>query len=303
MSAYSRGTSITGLAVQLPDGGSVSYANSADANGEFRTTQNYNISSGTYSAITLEGIPTTKDIVTEVTMQGTKTGPDNGQISFAIDGITHGTATVTVYVDGGQALSRAIVIGTAPSTGSSGSSGTPGSPGIGAPTTGPATTASTDGKVSLTGTNLEGAGLLAVAVQGTVPAGWSLSGKIYAVTPEGREFDPAAVISFRLPSADATATLARYGNGAWTPVPSKVEGDRITATVTRAGSYTLLVPVTTAAPVATTTAADPSATTTGGSVTTTSGTPVTTTPPAAPVTPLLPVIALAIFIIGWKRRS
>jgi hypothetical protein len=66
------------------------------------------------------------------------------------------------------------------------------------------------------------------------PAGPS-PGSAYAVTPEDRDVCPAAVLSFRLPSADTPATIARYENGAWTPVPSKIEGDRITATVSRAG--------------------------------------------------------------------
>ena len=304
VSAYSRGTEWTGLSVRMPDGVSASLSNNADANGEFRTTEARNISSGTYAAITLDGraASATERVVTEVTMQGTKTGPDNGRITFGIEGVTHGTATVTVYVDGRQELSRTIAIGggiSSPTTTTqgSGSGGTGGSPsGLfpTEPTSGPATTASTDGKASLTGTDLEGAGLLGITLQGTVPAGWSLSGKTYAVTPEGREFDPAAVLSFRLPSADTTATLARYENGAWTLVPSKIEGDRITATVSRAGTYALLIPASSAAPVVTTT--------TAAAATTTSAVPVTTTSTAAPVAPLLPVIALAILTLGWKGR-
>jgi len=288
VSAYSKGTEWTGLAVQMPDGASASLSNSADANGEYRTTQSYNISSGTYSAITLDGraASTTRDIIAEATMRGTKTGPDNGRITFGIEGITHGTATVTVYVDGSQALSRTITIGSAPSSGSSGS------PEAGTPTTGPSPVASTDGKASLTGADIEGAGLLSVTVQGTVPAGWTVSGNAYAVTPEGRAFDPAATLSFRLPAAEATATLARYEDGAWTPVPSVVEGDLITAPVSRAGTYALLVPT---SPAATTTSGDP--------VSTTTADPTATTPTATPVAPLLPVIALAILIFGWKRKG
>ncbi len=300
VSAYSSGTDWTGLSVQMPDGASVSLSNNADANGEFRTTQARNISSGTYTAITLDGraAPTTERVVTEVTMQGIKTGADNGRISFAIDGITHGTATVTVYVDGREALSRVVTIGSGSSPGTSGGSSSGG--GTSTPAPGPATISSTDGKASITGTGIEGAGLLAVAVQGTVPAGWSPDGKAYAVTPEGREFDPAAVLSLRLPSENATATLARYENGAWTPVPSKVEGDRITAPVPRSGSYVLLVATPAAEPTVTAmttiTAAPPTQTTT-------QVTSATTTPAAAPVAPLLPVAALAILmVLGWKRK-
>jgi len=302
VSAYSKGTAWTGLSVQMP-GRAISLSNDADANGEFRETQNYNISSGTYDTITLDGraAPTSGSITAELTMMGTKTGPDNGRITFGIEGVTHGTATVTIYVDGRQELSRTIAIGggiSSPTTTTQGS----GSGGTGGlfptePTTGPATTTSTDGKASLTGTDLEGAGLLPITVQGTAPAGWSLSGNAYAVTPADRTFDPAAVLSFRLPSADTPATLARYENGAWTLVPSKIEGDRITATVSRAGPYALLVPAPSATPAVTTTAAA------GTAMPTASAAPVTTTSTAAPVAPLLPVIALAILmLLGWKRK-
>ena len=147
---------------------------------------------------------------------------------------------------------------------------------------------STDGKASLAGTDTAGAGLLAVAAQGTTPAGWTFAGNAYAVTPANRTFDPAVVLSFTLPSAGATATIARLENGAWSPVPSKVEGDRITTEVSRAGTYALLVPA--EAPTTTT-------------VTTTTAAPVTTTPTAAPLTTLLPVIAFATLMLERKRRG
>ncbi|HOI12461.1 MAG TPA: hypothetical protein PLG75_01305 [Methanoculleus sp.] len=296
VSAYSRGTAWTGLSVRMPDGTSASLGNNADANGEFRVTQNHNISPGTYSAITLEGetTPPVGSITAELTMMGTKRGPDDGTISFAVEGIERGTATVTVYVDGSEALSRAITVGSSsPSQGNGGSPG--GSPGGFFPTeppAGPATVTSTDGKASLTGTDIEGAGLLAVAAQGTAPAGWSVSGSAYAVTPEGRAFDPAVVLSFRLPAAGATATLARLENGAWTPVPSKVEGDRITAPIGRSGSYALLIGAPAPGQTAVTTTA-----------TTTTAAPAATTPAAAPLAPLLPVIAFATLMLWRERRG
>lgn len=302
VSAYSKGTEWTGLSVQMPDGVSASLSNNADANGEFCTTESRNISSGTYAAVTLDGraASAARNIITKVTMQGTKRGPDNGKITFGIGGITHGTATVTVYVDGSQALSRVIAIGS-PSPSSTGTTSGPSGPGsslITDPIPGPATASSADGKAALTGTDIEGAGLLAITVQGTLPAGWALEGKTYAVTPEGREFDSNAVLSFRLPSPDTAATLARFENGIWTPVPSKIEGDRITATISRAGTYTLFVPATASGSTGTaaTTALPVTAT-----VTTISS--VTTTPATTPVTPLLPVIALAMLILGWSRRE
>ncbi|WP_214041469.1 hypothetical protein [Methanoculleus sp.] len=303
VSAYSRGTEWTGLSVQMPDGASASLSNNADANGEFRTTQTYNISSGTYAVITLDGraAPTTERVVTEVTMQGTKTGPDNGRISFAIDGITHGTATVTVYVDGREALSRAITVGT-PSSGTGGSSSSgPGSSGTVSSTTtaptsttgSPTTIAATDGKVSLTGTGIAGAGLLSLSVQGTIPPGWSTSGNAYAVTPEDRQFDPTATLSFQLPSAGAQATIARYEDGIWSAVPSRIEGDRITTAIDRAGSYILLVAAQVPGQTTTVTTATQARTTTA---------PVATASTAAPLSPFIAAVAFIAAIALVLRK-
>jgi len=306
VNAYTKGTNWTRLSAELPDGGSVSM-NYTAKNGEVLISQPRNIPSGTLSLVALDGKAAATSITTDLVLMGTKRGPDSGTISFAIEGVTQGTATVTVYIDGAEALSRAITIGggaptptqtttptattTQSSGGDGGSSGPGGSSGGStgpAPTetTGPATVTSADGKASLTGTDVAGAGLQPLPFQGTIIPGSSTAGNAYAVTPANRTFDPAAVLSFPLPSAGATATIARLENGFWSPVPSKAEGDRITTAVSRAGSYVLLVP----AEVPTLTA---TATTTTAA----------TTPAAAPMAPLLPVIAFATLMLGWKRRG
>lgn len=302
VNAYTRGTNWTELAAEFTDGGSVIMRYNADGNKEVRISQPRNIGSGTLPLATLRGEANATSIIADLTMLGTKQGPNDGTISFAIEGITHGTATVTVFVDGQQALSRAIAIGSTPgptatatsSPGGSGSSG--GNGGSTNPTPGSATVTSADGKASLTGTDTGGAGLLALSTQGSLPAGWSTAGRAYAVTPVDREFDPAATLSFSLPAAGTTATIARYEDGAWTAVPSRIEGDRIMTTVARGGSYVLLVAASAPEQTATTvTTSTPAATSTAA--------PVTTTPAAAPVAPLLPVIAFAILMLEWKRRG
>lgn len=300
VNAYTKGTNWTHLSAELPDGGSVSM-NYTAKNGEVLISQPRNIPSGTLSLVALDGKAAATSIIADLTVLGTKQGPADGTISFALDGVERGTATVTVYIDGAEALSRAITIGggaptptattTQSSGGDGGSSGPGGSSGGStgpAPTetTGPATVTSADGKASLTGTDVAGAGLQPLPFQGTIIPGSSTAGNAYAVTPANRTFDPAAVLSFPLPSAGATATIARLENGFWSPVPSKAEGDRITTAVSRAGSYVLLVP----AEVPTLTA---TATTTTAA----------TTPAAAPMAPLLPVIAFATLMLGWKRRG
>ncbi len=304
VNAYTRGTNWTELVAELPDGGSVIMRYTADANGEVRISQPRNIGSGTLSVATLRGQAATGNIVADLTVLGTKQGPDDGRITFAIEGIEQGTATVTVYVDGQQALSRPIVIGSSPTptpTATQAPGGNGGSPGNPTPTptatstaATPATVTSADGKASLTGTDLSGAGLLKITAQGTAPAGWSFAGNAYAVTPEGRTFNPSATLSFSLPSADTTGTIARFENGAWSPVPSRVEGDRITAAVSRSGSYVLLV---------TAPAAEATATTTVTAATATTAAPAATTPAAAaPVAPLLAVAGLLAGLALVLRR-
>ncbi len=296
VSAYTRGTNWTGLSAKKGET-LLSLSNRADENGEYQITQPYNISSGNYEAITLNGEAAARSIIAEVTMQGIKTGADNSRISFALEGVESGTATVAVYIDGSEALSQKITIGSSSSGGSSGSGGSGGSSGFSDSfTPAPETTSSVDGRVSLTGTDIDGVGVLALAVEGTPPHGWSTVGRAYAVTPADREFTSPAVLSFSLPAGDTTATIARLENGTWSAVPSKITGDVITTTVSRGGSYALLVP---AAP-------EPGQTVTTVTTTataTSTATPVTTTPAATPLAPLLPVLACAILILARGRKG
>ena len=305
MNAYTKGTDWTELSAPLPDGGSATLRYYADENGELWITQSAdNIPSGTYGAVTLSGEAVADTIITELTMTGTKKGPDDGTISFALEGIESGTTTIAVYIDGSEVHSQRITIGLDPepeetdtpspgpdtphSPGGPGSPSGPGSPPIPSGPTAPAlpTTSSADGRASLTGTSIEGAKILSLAVEGTLPTGWATDGRAYSITPADRALD--AIISF--PAPDGTATIARLEDGAWSLIPSKIEGDRITAKVTRGGSYTVLVPAEVPTQIVTTP--------------TTPAIPTTTTPAApTPLAPLLPVAACAILMLVRGRRD
>lgn len=248
------------------------------------------ISKGTYDLLTLKGEAAAKNVITEMTMTGKKKGANSGKITFALDGIKHGIATIIIHIDGSEALSRQITIGSPSSGGSTGGSSSPGSPGAplfpSDPTT-PAlpTTTSADGRVSLTGADIKGAKILSSAVEGTLPTGWTTDGRTYSITPADRALD--AVISF--PAPNTTATIARLEDGAWSLIPSKIEGDRITAKVTRGGSYAVLV----LAEVPTQMVTTPTTTA-----------PATTTPAApTPLAPLIPVAACAILILVQGRKD
>ena len=299
VNAYTKGTVWTELAAELPDGGSISMHYTADKNGVVRISQPRNIGSGTISLVALSGEAATTNIVADLTVMGKKRGSDSGTISFAIDGIPQGTATVSVYVDGSEALSQTITIGggtptptqtaivttpTPTDTESNGGGSTDPAP---AETTASiSTVTSTDGKASISGTDMAGSGLLPLAAQGSSPAGWALAGNAYAVTPANRTFDPAVALSFPLPANEMTATIARLENGTWSPVASKIEGDQITTAVSLSGTYALLI----AAPAAEVT-------------TPTTTIPATTTPTAAPMAFFLPLIALAILVLRQGRRD
>ena len=294
--AYTKGTSQTGLSAKKGET-IIRLGDSADEKGEYQITQPYSISSGTYDFLTLSGraSSTAKSIITELTLTGTKRGPDDGTISFVLEGIESGTITIAVSIDGSEVHSQRITIGSAPELGetelSSPDPGTPSSPGSsGAPLfpsdpTTPAlpTTSSADGKVSLTGADIKGASLLSLPFDGVIPPGMATGGRTYSITPADRALD--AVISF--PAPNTTATIARLEDGAWSLIPSKIEGDRITAKVTRGGSYAVLV----LAEVPT------------QMVTTPTTTAPATTPAATPLAPLIPVAACAILILVQGRKD
>ncbi|MFY1645147.1 hypothetical protein ACK11Z_15555, partial [Methanoculleus bourgensis] len=99
VNAYTKGTNWTMLAAELPDGGSVSMNYTANKDGELWISQPRNLPRGTLDAVTLTGKAAAGSIITKVEMTGKKKGPDNGTISFALDGVESGTATVAVYID------------------------------------------------------------------------------------------------------------------------------------------------------------------------------------------------------------
>ncbi|HNQ34302.1 MAG TPA: hypothetical protein PKJ93_11080, partial [Methanoculleus sp.] len=111
VNAYTKGTSQTRLAANLPDGGSVILSKYANENNEVRINQSQNIGIGTISLVTLSGDAAADTIIADFTVMGTKKGPADGTISFAIEGVEQGTATVSVYINGSEALARTITIG------------------------------------------------------------------------------------------------------------------------------------------------------------------------------------------------
>ena len=115
VSAYTRGTSGTEFSMKR---GGCEYIldSSVDENGDYRITESYDITSGTYEFITLGGRAASETgcIIAEMAMTGRKNGSDDDPICFTIEGIEQGTVTVTIYVDGREILSSAIPVGDSP---------------------------------------------------------------------------------------------------------------------------------------------------------------------------------------------
>jgi hypothetical protein len=86
--------------------------------GSFTTVATYTISSGTYDFLRMSGtaLPDEKIVIATLEMTGTKKGPNDGTISFNVDGIDSGSVEVTAKVDGSTVLSNLVIVGTAPVT-------------------------------------------------------------------------------------------------------------------------------------------------------------------------------------------
>jgi hypothetical protein len=86
--------------------------------GHFSYSVNRSIPAGTYDSLSLKGVArdSSRPVETQLQLTGIKTGPEDGAISFNVDGIESGTLHVTVSVDGSEALNQDIVIGTPQTT-------------------------------------------------------------------------------------------------------------------------------------------------------------------------------------------
>ncbi|MDD4136965.1 MAG: PGF-pre-PGF domain-containing protein [Methanoregula sp.] len=112
VSAVTWGTQSTAFAVKKGDD-IVQAGDEADENGYFTLSKEYEITSGVYDYLTLSGRARTDTSIINSTMSllGTKKGPDDSVISFTVEGIDNGEVALTVLVDGGQVLSKTVVVG------------------------------------------------------------------------------------------------------------------------------------------------------------------------------------------------
>ncbi|MGD0534041.1 MAG: hypothetical protein ABR999_01180 [Methanoregula sp.] len=109
-----QGTKFTTFSVAKDNGATVNVGNRANANGFFTLSQPYSMGNGLYDYIQLGGQAgaASSSISTSMNLIGTKKGPANSQITFAVDGFDNGVVHVTAMVNNQMVLSaQTITVG------------------------------------------------------------------------------------------------------------------------------------------------------------------------------------------------
>jgi len=297
ISAYTKGTKTTTLNVKA--GKTISVTDESDDQGIFRTTQEHNISSGTYELLSLSGkvADDTTTLVSELEMTGIKRGPEDAEISFAAEGITNGTLTITCYVDNHEEMNRKIIIGSPsptkkPETPHSFSSGGDSSA-VSSTQTPADERTSTDGIARLSG-RIGDAKLLKVVIS-EFPDDWEAVTGAYLVTGD---LEGSSQISFRIPEEfrDSTLFIASSENGKWSPAHSLINNNEISTSPDEGSTYALMA---FAAPATTTSTQRPMVTETTPATETKTPTPAAT---RSGLSPLVALGALSLLIaVIWRR--
>jgi hypothetical protein len=251
ISAYTENTAWTGLAVKK---GNTTVTLSKDSeNGIMSHTESYKVNAGTYDFLKLEGqaLPGRSQILSKLTLKGTKKGPADSQITFTVDGIDTGTIRILVTVDGTLVLNKEVTLGTPAVTTSAAVTVSPAGPVL-------KTFTSADRRVSLEATGVDYLGILREDIPGA-PAGWEVVAGPHTLSPPGIAVGTPGTLRITVPD-DVLSThdpsslgIARYRNGAWEVIPSRLEGTVLVATITESGTYAVVVRI----PGATTTTPKP----------------------------------------------
>ncbi|MBP2133128.1 hypothetical protein J2128_001049 [Methanomicrobium sp. W14] len=246
-----------------------------DSENKCSISESQDVSAGTYDNMWVEGTSGGDDIVnTDLSFIGTKSGPDSGEISFKISGIEHAIITVICRVAGETVTNSKIVVGgglvtstptetTSPSGGASGG-GVFGAGGLFAESTetsspeetySPAgtisasgiaetadTVASSDKELYYAGNGAPGAVIMYDSAD-TVPPGWNILGKIYALISDGSEIK--GNIYFRIPDSVSSENsdslfVGMYKDGEWVKLSSSARDGYIVASVSDEGTFALI---------------------------------------------------------------
>ena len=245
LTAYTENAQETTLLVKK--GGTTASVGQDNPTGIFTHSESRDIASGTYDTLRLTGtvLPGKDSLVTRLQMSGSKSGPDNSEITFNVMGINTGSLYITVLVNGAQQLFKEITISSPGVTAGMPTLQTAVPTATVTPTPSPLgnTFTSADGEVTVTTGNVDYVGILKTDAQ-DVPDGWLAVTDSYTLSPDNLVFSPAADLSFELPGQagdnDYAYFIAHYADGQWSVLPSEPLPGAISAKITGGGTYALM---------------------------------------------------------------
>jgi hypothetical protein len=248
---------VTEAGIEASDGGTIKRMTQRTATGSISIIESLGaIPSGTMEVLKAFGTTTEGAEYVDITLElsGTKQGPDSGSITFGLEGISDGSATIIVLVDGAEATNKRITIGTPTITPTPTVTKIPSSGGGGGSDNGPSTTtpansviaSSLDGTMSLetVATSITGASADDIRIIRTeprnIPDDWVAVGGAYVISPAAARFMPAARLTFEVDEGNRGTFLGSYADGVWSIVPTWFVGADLVAEITGAGQYGLM---------------------------------------------------------------
>ena len=267
LQARTEDTKKTKLSVESGES-TVSMSQYSDDDGIFNHTESRAISAGTYPLIQLAGtaLSNVSEVKTSITFIGTKSGVDDSELSFAVNGIENGLLTLIITVDEQVELYKPVTIGNyqtnvgtvaSPDSGDNGGydssesrsssqtnsgSGDENVTALNADSVSSATTStvsSLDDSASLTGENVEDV-IFLLAQTSEFPAEWKKIGSAYQLIPD-RTISPHATLSFTLPAGEnGIYFIAEKSGGTWNMLPSEITSDTMATEISTTGTYCLI---------------------------------------------------------------
>lgn len=245
---------VTEAGIEASDGDTIKRMTQRTSTGSVSIIQTLGtIPAGTIEVLKAFGTPTdgTESVDITLELSGTKEGPDSGSITFGLEGIRDGSATIIVLIDGAEAMNKQITIGTptitpTPTvTQSPSSSGSNGDSSTTTPTDS-VTASSLDGKVSLetvansiTGASADDVRIIRSEPR-NIPDDWVAVGGSYVISPSATRFIPAARLIFEVDEGSEVIFLASYADDVWSIIPTWFEGSYLVAEISGAGQYALM---------------------------------------------------------------
>ena len=235
--------------LEVMKGDTIVAVSGSSVDGQYTTTKQYTITTGTYDYFRLSGtsLPDGKSISAQFQVTGVKTGPDNSELTFIVEGVPDGIMKIAALVNNKQVLEKTVIVGSGGSAPAVSPTQT-GSQGVQPAVTQAAgqqkTFTSADGKVSVLATGLEYVGLMKTSA-GPAPSGMTVVSGPYTMVPQNITFVEPATLVFSVPAGvpENEVILLEYQDGAWTDTTFSVADNKVTASINRPGTFALFAPV------------------------------------------------------------